>query len=107
MRLDRTPNHDYQDPVSLVVNNLKFFIKHRTKLALAMLIRFVVARPRLLAFGLLLGNRLPQVKRFLTRVHLTTRPDPAAALPAVEIPTTVPPVARSVYLQLTHGQPEN
>jgi hypothetical protein len=88
------------------VTNLKFLIKHRIKLMLLVVLRFVVARPKLLAAGLFFGKRIPPLKRFLTRMHMASV---APAPQQVEwiAPASVPEPARSVYLQLTIGRKEN
>lgn len=80
--------------------NLKTQFKHRIKMMIAGILRFVVSHPRLLALGMVIAGGLPPLKRFLTRVHVTTN---LAVVPpqAWAEPQQVPLSARSVYLQLT------
>lgn len=85
------------------MSNLKFHIKHQTKMALASVLRFVVARPKLLAVGKFVGGRIKPLKRFLTHVHVSSAP----AISPEWLPAVVPPPARAVFLQLTAGKPEN
>lgn len=73
---------------------------------LLVVLRFVAARPKLLAFGLFFGKRVPPLKRFLTRLHLASGP-PAVQQSIWLAPASVPEPARSVYLQLTVGRKEN
>lgn len=73
---------------------------------LLVVLRFVAARPKLLAAGLSFGKRIPRLKRFLTRIHLASRPQ-AVQQSTWLAPVSVPEPARSVYLQLTVGRKEN
>ncbi|WP_288078482.1 hypothetical protein [Pseudomonas sp.] len=88
------------------MNNLKVYFKHRLKLLLAALIRFVFAHPKLFTWGMKIGNRIPALKWYLWRVHATTR-NAAPQKPVWNPPNTVPMAARSVYLQLTAGHQDN
>lgn len=80
--------------------NLKTQFKHRIKMMIAGTLRFVVAHPRLLALGMLIAGGIPPLKRFLTRVHVTTNLTVVPPQIWVE-PPQVPLSARSAYLQLT------
>lgn len=92
--------------------NLKTQFKHRIKMAVAVVIRFVVAHPRLLAFGMLVGTSIPPLKRFLRRVHITTNLSVAtnhatSQSPVWVTPQSVPLSARAAYLQLIAGHREH
>lgn len=90
--------------------NLKTQFNHRIKMALAAIIRFVVSHPRLLAFGMIVGGSIPPLKRFLTKVHITTnlKADHAASQSPVWVtPQSVPLPARAAYLQLIAGRREH
>lgn len=92
--------------------NLKTQFKHRIKMTVAAVIRFVVAHPRLLAVGMFIGLRIPPVKRFLTHVHITTNlsvvTDHAASQSPIWVtPQSVPLPARAAYLQLIAGRQEH
>jgi len=81
------------------VINLKLFFKHRLKMMILVVLRFVVARPKLLAAGLFFGKRIPPLKRFLIRMHIaSTLADQQSEWVA---PASVPASARPVFLQLT------
>ena len=88
------------------MNTIKIYFKHRVKLVVAALIRFVFAHTKLFALGMKVGNRFPPLKWFLWRVHATMR----SVAPQQSVwlsPDTVPLPARSVYLQLTARHEEN
>lgn len=75
-------------------------------MALASLVRFVVARPSLFALGMRIVNRVPPLKWFLWRIHATTRNNaPLAQLGRA--PGTTPLSARPAYLQLTAERREH
>lgn len=76
-------------------------IKHRIKLALITLIRFVVSRPTLFVFGMRVVNRIPPLKWFLWRVHASMRSEMAGTT-SVLSPKRTPPSARAVYMQLSN-----
>jgi len=70
---------------------------HRVKLGLVFLIRFVIARPRLLAIGMRVVNRIPALKWRLWRIHASMR---AGDSPVTAFSDTAPVIARPVFLQL-------
>lgn len=76
------------------------YIKHKMKLALITLIRFVVSRPKLFALGMRIVNRVPPLKWFLWRVHASMRNDITLSTSTIS-PSRTPLSARAVYLQLS------
>jgi len=76
------------------------YAKHRIKLALIALIRFVVSRPKLFVLGMRIVNRIPPLKWFLWRIHASTRNEISRSVP-VTSPSRTPPAAKAVYLQLS------
>jgi hypothetical protein len=88
------------------VTHLKLFLKHRIKLLILAVLRFVVARPKLLATGLLFGKRIPPLKRYLTQMYVASA-SPAPSRVEGGASGQIPESARAVYLQLTIGCKEN
>ncbi|TRO41730.1 hypothetical protein EQ832_01570 [Pseudomonas sp. ALS1131] len=76
------------------------YAKHRIKLALIALIRFVVSRPKLFVLGMRIVNRIPPLKWFLWRIHASTCNEISRTVP-VTSPSRTPPAAKAVYLQLS------
>lgn len=80
------------------------YVKHRFKLALAALVRFVIARPALFSMGLRVVNAFPRLKWFLWRIHRSAQQGSVAVAP--RLPGEIPLAARGLYQQLTQSQNE-
>lgn len=89
--------------MSTALNRFRIFVLHRIKLTLVFLIRFVIARPGLLALGMRIVNRVPALKWRLWRIHASMR---AGAHTAAPLSDTPPEAARPVLLQLTEPRGE-
>lgn len=80
------------------------YFKHSLKLALAALVRFVIARPALFSLGVRVVNRIPRLKWFLWRIHSSARHGSPQTVQ--RLPGHTPPAARGLYLQLTQPKGE-
>lgn len=77
------------------------YLRHRIKLALIVLVHFVVSRPWLFAHGVRLLARYPRLKFFIWRIYKGVgRPSAVDA----HIPAEVPVSAKALLLQLTRPE---
>lgn len=83
--------------MSTSLKHLRIYVLHRIKLSLLFLIRFVIARPKLLGLGMRVVNRIPALKWQLWRIHASMR---AGAPSHAAFTDTPPAAARPAFLQL-------